>query len=83
MKLPRHEMLDNLTVYRRLILLHEELDHLSKRCWSPAAGNAHAVAAAIVRALASSLWRTGLDDSGRRHQDEDRCNNKKHGGRDS
>ena len=63
MKPPGHEMLDNLTVYRRLILLHEELDHLSKRCWSPAAGRAHAVAAAIVRALASGIYRIGIDDS--------------------
>ena len=65
MKRPRREMLDNLTVYRRLILLHEELDHLSKRCWSPTAGRAHAVAATIVRALASGIWRTGIDDSER------------------
>ena len=63
MKPPLHEMLDNLAVYRRLILLHEELDHLSKRCWSPAAGRAHAVAAAIVRALASGIWRIGINDS--------------------
>lgn len=60
---PQQEMLDNLTVYRRLILLHEELDHLSKRCWSPAAGRAHAVAAAIIRALASGIWRIGIEDN--------------------
>ena len=63
MKPPLHEMLDNLTAYRRLILLHEELDHLSKRCLSPAAGRAHVVAAAIVRALASSIWQRGIDGS--------------------
>ena len=63
MKPPLHEMLDNLTAYRRLILLHEELDHLSKRCWSPAAGRAHAVAAAIIRALASGIWRIGINDN--------------------
>ena len=60
---PLHEMLDNLTAYRRLILLHEELDHLSKRCWSPAAGRAHAVTAAIIRELASGIWRIGIDDN--------------------
>ena len=69
MKPPPHEKLDNLTVYRRLILLHEELDHLSRRCWSPAAGRAHAVAAAIVRALASGLWRQGIVNSWRADDD--------------
>ena len=63
MKPPPHEKLDNLTVYRRLIQLHEELDYIAARCWSPAAGRAHAFSAVIIRALASAIWQIGVNSN--------------------
>jgi hypothetical protein len=48
--------LDDLVVYRRLIQFHEELDDLSKRCWSVASAAALEVAKVMIRLIASAVW---------------------------
>ena len=51
------ERLDDLEVYKRLVLLANELDWLSRRCASPASETALQVGSVVVRRLASALFR--------------------------
>ncbi len=52
--------LDDLTVYRRLINLVEELECLSRRCWSVASTTALVAASRVIRLVASGLYRSSL-----------------------
>jgi hypothetical protein len=54
------ERLDDLQVYKRLLRLVEELEALAAVCWSPAAATALRAAGAVVRTLASGLFRARL-----------------------
>jgi hypothetical protein len=52
--------LSDLDAYRLLVRLSERTRALSARCWSTAAGAAFAVAATVLRTLASALYRANL-----------------------
>ncbi len=54
------ERVDDLTVYKRLLRLVEELEWLSKRCWSLAAATSLQVASIMIRKLASGLYRASI-----------------------
>jgi hypothetical protein len=54
------ERLDDLQVYKRLLILHTELDEISKRTWSLSAATAIATAALLIRTLASGLYDSAL-----------------------
>ena len=56
------ERLDDLTIYKRLVHIAQELEWLSKRCWSVASGTAVAATARIITALASAVYRATLRD---------------------
>lgn len=49
--------IDDLQAYRRLLFLVEELERLSRRCWSVASATALQVACNMIRTLASGLYR--------------------------
>jgi hypothetical protein len=51
---------DDLTAYRRLLHLADELEKLSRRAWSPTSTASLHAAAAVARALASKIYDRGL-----------------------
>jgi hypothetical protein len=54
------ERCDDLTAYRRLLHLSEELEKLSRRAWSPASTASLQAAAVVARALASKIYQRAL-----------------------
>jgi hypothetical protein len=56
------ERLDDLQVFCRLVALVQELGSLSSCCWSPLAGTSLKTAAELVRAVASAVYRRGLQE---------------------
>jgi hypothetical protein len=53
--------LDDLTVYKRLISISEELDRMAGQCWSPATATAIKTCAAAIRRIASAVFKRSLE----------------------
>lgn len=57
---PISERLDDLQVYKALLALVEEVEWLSRRCWSVKASTSLQVAAQLIRKVASAVYNASL-----------------------